>query len=100
LPSSGPPRLRFEASVEQLKQLEERCWEQVEILVIYIDGQRFAKHHILSAVGVDVEGRQHVLGIASEACSWTNCTWTRHAISAGRSTGWLRQRPGWPAFLF
>lgn len=60
-------RQAIEASVEQLKQLQERRWDQVEILVIYIDGQRFAEHHILSAVGVDLEGHKHVLGIASGA---------------------------------
>jgi transposase-like protein len=37
--------------------------EDVEILVIYIDGQRFAEHHIISAVGVDAEGKKHILGI-------------------------------------
>jgi transposase-like protein len=43
--------------------LQERRWEDVEILVMYIDGQRFADHHILSAVGVDGEGKKHILGI-------------------------------------
>jgi putative transposase len=38
-----------------------------EILVIYIDGQRFGAHHILSAVGVDREGRKHILGIEAGA---------------------------------
>jgi putative transposase len=51
------------ASAEQLKQLQERRWDEAEILVIYIDGQRFGEHHILSAVGVDTTGRKHVLGI-------------------------------------
>lgn len=60
-------RQAIEASIEQLKQLQERRWDQTEILVIYIDGQRFAEHHILSAVGVDLEGHKHVLGIASGA---------------------------------
>jgi transposase-like protein len=64
---SAVSRQAIEASVEQLKQLQERHWDQVEILVIYIDGQRFAEHHILSAVGVDLEGHKHVLGIASGA---------------------------------
>jgi len=64
---SAVSRQAIEASVEQLKQLQERRWDQVEILVIYIDGQRFAEHHILSAVGVDVEGHKHVLGIACGA---------------------------------
>jgi len=43
-----------EASMEPLQQLQERRWENVGILVIYIDGQRFADSHIISAVGVDV----------------------------------------------
>lgn len=60
---SSISRHAIEASVEQLRQLQERRWDQVEILVIYIDGQRFAAHHILSAVGVDVEGKKHILGI-------------------------------------
>jgi putative transposase len=64
---SSVSRQAVEASVEQLKQLQERRWDHVEILVIYIDGQRFAEHHILSAVGVDLEGHKHVLGIASGA---------------------------------
>jgi len=64
---SSISRQAIEASIEQLKQLQERRWDQVEILVIYLDGQRFAEHHILSAVGVDVEGRKHVLGIACGA---------------------------------
>src|SRR5207245_11565259 len=37
--------------------------EGVEILVIDIDGQRFADHHVISAVGVDAEGQKHILGI-------------------------------------
>ena len=64
---SAISRKAVEASAEQLKQLHERRWENVEILVIYIDGQRFGEHHILSAVGVDAEGKKHILGIESGA---------------------------------
>jgi putative transposase len=64
---SSVSRQAIEASAEQLKELQERRWEGVEILVIYIDGQRFASHHIVSAVGVDVEGKKHILGIESGA---------------------------------
>jgi putative transposase len=60
---SSISRQVIEASAEQLRQLRERRWDQVEILVIYIDGQRFGAHHVISAVGVDLEGRKHVLGI-------------------------------------
>jgi putative transposase len=64
---SAISRKVMEASVEQLQQLQERRWDQVEILVIYIDGQRFGAHLVLSAVGVDVEGKKHILGIAAGA---------------------------------
>lgn len=56
-------RQAAEASAEQLKHLQERRWDGVEIVVIYIDGQRFGEHHIVSAVGVDTSGRKHILGI-------------------------------------
>jgi len=64
---SAVSRQAIDASIEQLKELQERRWDQVEILVIYIDGQRFGKHHVLSAVGVDIEGHKHVMGIAAGA---------------------------------
>ena len=60
---SAISRKAIDASVEQLKELQERRWENMEILMIYIDGQRFAEHHIVSAVGVDREGQKHILGI-------------------------------------
>jgi len=60
---SAISREAIEASTEQLQQLRERRWDKIEILVIYIDGQRFAQHHVLSAVGVDMEGCKHILGI-------------------------------------
>jgi len=60
---SSISRQVIEASAEQLKQLQERRWDQIDILVIYIDGQRFGAHHILSAVGVSVDGKKHILGI-------------------------------------
>ena len=60
---SSISRQAIEASTEQLQQLQERRWEATDILVIYIDGQRFGSHHILSAVGIDVEGKKHILGI-------------------------------------
>lgn len=60
---SAISRKAIEASVEQLQQLQERRWENAEILVIYIDGQRFAEYHIISAVGIDRDGKKHILGI-------------------------------------
>ena len=64
---SAVSRQAIEASSEQLKVLQERRWDGVEILVIYIDGQRFGEHLIISAVGVDVEGKKHIMGLAAGA---------------------------------
>lgn len=85
---SAISRKAVEASAEQLKQLQDRRWDNVEILVIYIDGQRFGVHHILSAVGVDVEGKKHILGIESGA--------TENAASVKRLLTHLRDH-GLPA---
>src|SRR5260370_8957002 len=60
---SAISRQAIEASVEQLRQLRERRWDKIEILVIYIDGQRFSEHHVLSPEGVDAEGRKHILDL-------------------------------------
>ena len=81
---SSVSRQAIEASTEQLKALQEKRWDTVEILVIYIDGQRFGAHHILSAVGVDREGRKHVLGIESGA--------TENAASVKRLLTHLRDQ--------
>jgi putative transposase len=56
-------RQAIEGSVEQLRQLRERRWNEADLLVLYIDGQRFGSHHVISAVGVDRNGSKHVLGI-------------------------------------
>ncbi len=60
---SSISRQAIEGSAEQLRQLQERRWKEVDLLVIYIDGQRFGDHHVISAVGVDRSGAKHVLGI-------------------------------------
>ena len=60
---SSVSRQAIEGSVEQLRQLRERRWEEADLLVLYIDGQRFGSHHVISAVGVDRDGTKHVLGI-------------------------------------
>ena len=52
-----------EQGARRLEELLARRWDSIEILVIYLDGMRFGSHHVISAVGVDSEGRKHVLGI-------------------------------------
>jgi putative transposase len=64
---SSVSRQAVEASEEELRRLCERRLEGLELLVLYLDGVRFAHHHVLVAVGVDGEGRKHILGIAEGA---------------------------------
>jgi transposase-like protein len=60
---SSISRQAIEGSAEQLRQLRERRWDTANLLVLYIDGQRFGAHHVISAVGIDREGAKHILGI-------------------------------------
>ena len=55
------------AGEEALKELLERRFDEIDLLVIYIDGMQFGEHHIISAVGVDRAGHKHVLGIQQGA---------------------------------
>jgi transposase-like protein len=55
------------ASEEELERLCERRFDELDILIIYLDGLIFGDHHVLAAVGVDSGGRKHVLGLAEGA---------------------------------
>jgi transposase-like protein len=64
---SSVSREAVAASAAKLKQLCERRFDELELLVLYLDGVIFGKHHVVVAVGVDREGRKHVLGLAEGA---------------------------------
>jgi len=55
------------ASAAKLQALCERRFEALDLLVIYLDGVRFGPHHVIGAIGVDAEGRKHVLGLREGA---------------------------------
>jgi hypothetical protein len=65
----------IEASEKALKELMERLlrcargqgFDDKDILVLYIDGLVFGAHHVIVAIGVDAEGRKHVLGLREGA---------------------------------
>ena len=42
-----------EAGTRLLKELAERDFSDLEILVVYLDGIQFGKHHVFAAIGVD-----------------------------------------------
>ena len=46
----------------------------LDVLVVYLDGIVFGDYHVLAAVGVDAEGRKHVLGLCGGASENTEVT--------------------------
>jgi putative transposase len=64
---SAVSRQFAEASAQALKALCERRFDDVELLIIYLDGKDLGGHQVVCAVGVDVEGRKHVLGLTEGA---------------------------------
>jgi transposase-like protein len=57
----------IDASEEALQTLAARRFDDKDLLIIYLDGLIFGGHHVLSAIGVDVEGYKHVLGLVEGA---------------------------------
>src|SRR5713226_7313464 len=64
---SSVSREAIEASEQVLQALAERRFDDRDILLIYLDGLRFGRHHVLAAVGVDAQGNKHVLGLRQGA---------------------------------
>ena len=64
---SSVSRNFVEQSGRELKRLTERRFDGREFLVVYLDGVIFGEHHVLCAVGVDIEGEKVVLGIKDGA---------------------------------
>jgi putative transposase len=60
-------RETIEAGTRVLQELAERDFSELDMLVIYLDGIQFGKYHVLAAVGVDEDGKKHVLGVRSGA---------------------------------
>jgi transposase-like protein len=60
---SAVSRANIEAGEKLLEELAERRFDSLNILIVYLDGMRLGKHHILGAVGVDPTGQKHVLGL-------------------------------------
>ena len=69
------------ASESALGALMERKFHDLDILAVWIDGIEIAGHHVLAAVGLDDEGKKHLLGLA--AGSSGNAQWSATIILAG-----------------
>ena len=60
-------RETIESGTRVLRELSERDLSGLDVLVVYLDGIVFGDYHVLAAVGVDAEGRKHVLGVRGGA---------------------------------
>jgi transposase-like protein len=64
---SAVSRRVVEASGAEVEALLNRRFDELKLLVIYIDGLIFGDYTMIGAVGVDSEGNKHVLGIREGA---------------------------------
>jgi transposase-like protein len=64
---SSVSRAFTEQSAKEFKRLCERRFDDIELLIIYLDGLVFGEHHVICAVGVDADGKKHVLGLVEGA---------------------------------
>ena len=53
----------IEASAKELEHLCERRFDDIDILIIYLDGIQFGDCHVIVALGVDSGGSKHILGL-------------------------------------
>lgn len=51
------------ASAKQLSQLMERRLDEMDICVILLDGKEFGDTTIITALGIDMAGNKHILGL-------------------------------------
>jgi putative transposase len=57
----------IEQSEQTLRQLCERRFDDKDILIVYIDGIQFGEIHVIVALGVDLQGYKHFLGLREGA---------------------------------
>jgi transposase-like protein len=75
---SSVSRHLIEASEAEVEALLRRRFDDVKLVVIYIDGMAFGDHVMIGAVGVDAEGYKHVLAIREGATE--NATVTKELL--------------------
>jgi len=64
---SSVSRAAIQASEAQLEKLLNRRFDDLELLIIYLDGMHFGEQCVIGAIGVDDKGRKHVLGLQEGA---------------------------------
>ena len=61
----------IEAAEKSIDEVLTRRLDELDLLVIYVDGLIFSDHVVLAAVGVDHQGNKHVLGLQHAATEST-----------------------------
>ncbi len=64
---SSVSRAMIQASEAEVEKLLNRRFDDVDLLIIYVDGIHFGEQCVIGAVGVDDQGNKHVLGIQEGA---------------------------------
>jgi len=64
---SSVSRAAIQASEAQLERLLNRRFDDVDLLIIYVDGMHFGDQCVIGAIGVDEHGQKHVLGLQEGA---------------------------------
>jgi len=64
---SSVSRQIIEASEAEVEALLSRRFDEVKLVIVYIDGMVFGDHVMIGAVGVDTDGNKHVLAIREGA---------------------------------
>jgi transposase-like protein len=64
---SSISRAAIQASEAEVEKLLNRRFDDVDLLIIYVDGMHFGEQCVIGAVGVDAQGNKHVLGIQEGA---------------------------------
>src|SRR5262249_62401268 len=64
---SSVSRQTIEASEAEVEALLSRRFDEVKLVIVYIDGMVFGDHVMIGAVGVDTDGNKHVLAIREGA---------------------------------
>jgi transposase-like protein len=87
---SSVSRHFIKATAEQMREFLERDLSGLELCAIFIDGIEFKGHLLVVALGLDVAGRKHILGLREgatenrEVCMGLLEDLTRRGLSAQR----------------
>ena len=88
---SAVSRRLVAATRAQLEEFLSKPLEGVDLKVLMLVGLHFAEHVVLVALGIDADGRKHLLGLASRASSKPPIRELR--LLSGR--GSMRRSPSW-----